>query len=305
MACTLLSSMAAAQTPQPTGPHPRERITYDSTLGIRVNPLGIEERINVFARRRLYQDPSPLLREANVAVGLVPTLTPSIVRIGPAVEIRPLTILTLSAAGYVQGWMKTFNNLQSFPSPTAEHSDSDLRDGGDADRNYGTAGTELQLRAQLLAKAGPIVLRADGSLHTADVGLRSTDTVYYDPRSDLMVPDGGFWMVEDTDLVWLTDFGLIAGVRGTISTAFYRDEDFAPGETTDDPNGPTFRAGPILAYTFYDKPDALFNKPTAILIANWWLAHRYRTGEDVSAALPYIALAFRFEGELYRSDRAD
>ena len=58
----------------------------------------------------------------------------------------------------------------------------------------------------------------------------------------------------------------------------------------------------MLAYTFFDDPDATFNRPTALLIANWWLAHRYRTGEENSAALPYIVLGFRFEGELYRAD---
>ena len=302
MAVVLSASGASAQAP-PDKPHQRERITYDSTLGLRVNPLGIEERINVFARRRLYADPSPLLREANLAVGLAPTITPSVIRVGPAIELRPLTILTLSAAGYAQTWMRTFNNLQSFPSPTADHSDDVLRAGGDAGRDYSATGVEVQLRAQLLGKVGPIVLRTDASFHNASVDLRSSDTVYYDPRSDLLLPDGGWWMVDDTDLVWLTSFGLIAGVRASVASAFFRDADFAPGEPTDDPNGPTFRVGPILAYTFFDRPSQVFNKPTAILIANWWLAHRYRTGEESSAALPYIALAFRFEGDLFRDDR--
>jgi hypothetical protein len=292
----------AQQAVTPTTPHPQERVTYDSTLGLRINPLGIEERLNLFARRRLYASASPLLREANVAVGLAPTITPSIIRLGPAVELRPLTILTLSAAGYVQTWARTFNNLQSFSSPTADHSDDDLRAGGDADRDYDATGAELQLRAQVLGKVGPIVLRTDASFHLARVDLRDSDTVYYDPRSDLMVPNGGWSMTDDTDLVWLTSFGLVAGVRATVSTAFFRDSDYAAGEPTEDPNGPTFRVGPVLAYTFFDDPDATFNRPTALLIANWWLAHRYRTGEENSAALPYIVLGFRFEGELYRAD---
>ncbi len=311
-ALLLCTTGARAQDPEPApvpapapplpAPHPLHRLTYDSTLGVRINPIGIEERLNVFFRRRLSADPSPLWRESSVAVGLTPTLTPSVIRLGPTFELRPLTILTLSASGYFQSWIKTFNHLQSYPSATAGHSDDDRQAGGDADLDYGTTGAEIQLRAQVLAKVGPIVLRGDVNLHRASVDLRDGDRVYYDPRADLLLPNGGFWLVSDTDLVWMSDFGLIAGARFNVSNAFLRDRDFAPGEPTDDPNGATMRVGPIFAYTFFDEPGAAFNKPTAIVMANWWLAHRYRTGEEGSAALPYIAVAFRFEGDLYRSD---
>lgn len=36
-------------------------------------------------------------------------------------------------------------------------------------------------------------------------------------------------------------------------------------------------------------------------MAQWWLLHRFRTGEDVTQAYPYIAIAFRVEGDLFRS----
>ena len=295
-----LATPVAAQTPD--APHPPYRVTYDSTLGIRVNPLGVEERLNVLFRRRLYSDPAPILREANVAAGVAPTFTPSIIRLGPVLEFRPLTLLTFSAAGYFQSWLPTFNNLQSLPTPTAPHSDDDLRAGGDAGESYGTTGAELQLRAQALGKVGPVVLRTDASFHLANVALEGEDTVYYEPRSDLVVPDGGWWFIDDTDLVVLTDFGLIAGARATISSAFYRDHDFAPNKPTNNPNNPTAHLNPIVTYTFFDRPGAVFNRPTVVFIANWWLAHRYRTGEESSAALPYLTLAFRFEGDLYRSE---
>lgn len=291
-----------ADAPALPPPHPLHRLTYDSMLAIRINPLGIEERLNLFFRRRLSSDPSPLWRESSVSLGLTPTLTPSIIRLGPTFEFRPLTILSLSASGYFQGWLKTFDNLQSYPTPTAEHSDDARKAGGDLGLDYATTGVELQLRAQVLAKAGPIVLRGDVNFHRSSVDLRDGDRVYYDPRSDLLLANGGWWMVADADLVWMTDFGLIAGARFNVSNAFLSSDDFVPGEPTDDPNGAVTRVGPILAYTFFDEPGAVFNKPTAILIANWYLSHRYRTGEESSSALPYIAAAFRFEGDLYRSD---
>ena len=39
--------------------------------------------------------------------------------------------------------------------------------------------------------------------------------------------------------------------------------------------------------------------PTAILLVQWWAQHRWRTGEDVHPAMPYIVLGFSFEGDFF------
>jgi len=100
----------------------------------------------------------------------------------------------------------------------------------------------------------------------------------------------------------VTGFGLAAGARLSTAAAFYRDSDFLPGESTDNPNTPWVRLGPAVAYTFSEKQGAAFNKPTVLLLSQWWLEHRYRAGQDISQALPCITLAFRFEGELWGTD---
>ena len=41
--------------------------------------------------------------------------------------------------------------------------------------------------------------------------------------------------------------------------------------------------------------------PTLLLVANWYLSHRYRTGADTSPALPFLLAAFAFSGDLVRS----
>jgi hypothetical protein len=146
-----------------------------------------------------------------------------------------------------------------------------------------------------------IVLRNETTFFAGQIDLRGDDRLYYNVRSDLLVPNGGWSMTSDIDLVWLSSFGLIGGVRASVGHAFYRPDDEAPGGAGD-ASSPTVRAGPLLAYVFFDEPGAIFNKPTVIAMANWWLAHRYRTGEDVSQAIPYVAVAFRCEGELWRAD---
>jgi hypothetical protein len=90
-----------------------------------------------------------------------------------------------------------------------------------------------------------------------------------------------------------------------VSHHFYRDSDFLPGEAIEDPNGPIMRLGPVLAYRFFDEPGEAFNQPTILAIVNWHLKHRWRTGLDTHQALPYIALAFSFSGELWSSGRKE
>ena len=43
-------------------------------------------------------------------------------------------------------------------------------------------------------------------------------------------------------------------------------------------------------------------KPTLYLLAQWWVKHRYRTGQEVSQGLPMIVLGFSFTGDLWKRD---
>ena len=55
---------------------------------------------------------------------------------------------------------------------------------------------------------------------------------------------------------------------------------------------------PFLAYTFHDREDLRFNAPTLVLISQWFVSHRYRTGQEVNQGIPWVALAFQFKGIL-------
>jgi hypothetical protein len=94
------------------------------------------------------------------------------------------------------------------------------------------------------------------------------------------------------------DWGLRLVARHSLSHAFYRRRDFLPGEPVSQPNGPTSRLGPAVTYTFFDRPGARFNRPTVFLLSQWWLRHRFRTGDQSSAGIPYLAIGFSFEGDL-------
>ncbi len=293
--CSLHAAVARAEEP----PIPAERITYDSLTAVRVNPLGLETRYNLAWRARLYEHESAALRDNNMSVVANAVLGPAASRFGGTFEVRPATVLTLSAGVHRIGYLGTFQFLQGYENAQADFSDTALRAGKDAGKNYPTDGTDVELRAQAVAKAGPIVVRSDTTAYWTDVDLRDGQTVYYTPRYDLLMPDEGWALTSDNDLLYMTDFGLIAGARVSVGTSFYEPDQLGG---KDDPNSPIVRAGPVAAWVFFDEPNAAFNKPTLLLNTGWWLAHRFRTGQDVSQAFPMIALAFRFEGELGRWD---
>ena len=41
-------------------------------------------------------------------------------------------------------------------------------------------------------------------------------------------------------------------------------------------------------------------KPTLVLIVNWYVDHRWRTGADSPEALPYLLVGFSFQSDLMK-----
>lgn len=281
---------------------PRHRISYSNLLLVRLNPLGLEDWIDVGYRYRLYDHTSAVFRDNHASLAFTPTVSPGVARIGGTGEIRPLSILMLSMGYYFVSWFGTFDFLQSYPSARAAHSDSDLEEGTDAGRNYATIGSELQLKAQPIIKLGPVVVRDEVNFYYSNIDLRRGDRTYYNIRIDALVPNRGWALTNDTDILYLSDFGLVAGARSTVTHAIFTERHFAPGEENENLSSPTWRLGPLVAYVFSDDLSVGFNRPTVLLIVNWWIKHRYRTGADVHQAVPYLIAAFKFEGDLWRAE---
>jgi hypothetical protein len=280
-------------------PPPQHRIVYENLIGVRVNPLGLENRYLLAWRERLYRSGSAALRENHVGVAVSNIQSPAFYRHGVVVEARPLTLLTLTAGVHRIGYYGSFQFLQGYPDAQVDFSDSAMRKGAEEGRNRPARGVEVELRGQLLGKVGPIVLRSDTSFYYTDVELLPGERTYYTPRYDLLMPNRGFALTSDNDALYFSDSGFVAGVRASVGHAFY---DAAMLRGLEDANGPTVRVGPLLAYTFFDTPGAVYNKPTLFLNAGFWLQHRFRTGLDVSQAMPLVAAGFRFEGDLFRRD---
>ncbi|MFT5358385.1 MAG: hypothetical protein ACI9KE_005623, partial [Polyangiales bacterium] len=253
-------------------------------------------------RFRLFESESDILKQNFVGIGLTGAASPAWGRFGVLAEVQPLTILRLYAQYEFIGNFGTFDLFASFPSATSDFSDSaiDERTDQEGTEAYATTGALLTLGATLQLKVGPIAVRSlFRAVHT-NYDTREGDRVYYDQIYDMLMPDDGWMVVNDLDVFLVLEPGsyqLAVGGRWTYSHSFYREGDhFDAGENV--PNNDIHRVGPIVAWTLNQDPGARFDRPTLILLMQWHAKHRWRTGEDVSTALPYIGLAFSFQGDL-------
>ncbi len=300
------TSTAPATTTSPSPPE--HQLFLRSTNVFRYNPLGLISDNHVSFRRLLYrQDDNVLLRDNFIGAGFTPQVSAAFARVGALVEVQPLSILRLWANFDVVGYFGTFGLFQSFNSPDADFRDSVITargqlEDGDPQKNFATWGSQLTLGMDLQLKVGPIAARNLLRLVRGSYQLREGDTVYYDQFYDVLAPNNGLYLNNDTDLLYVSDFGLVAGLRMNVTQPFYGPEHHGDGQAWTGPldheNGPTLRAGPLISYTFFDDPTALFNKPTLIVVGNWWVAHRYRTGVDVNQLVPYVVVGFQVTTDL-------
>lgn len=282
----------------------RHRLVYSNLLVLRVNPLGAENRFTLGYNLRLYNKSSPLFRDAYFGVAFSPTVSPSIARIGGQVDFAPLTILRLRGGYYLASWYGSDRfKAHPYSSPYAPHGPDTIK--GEPGTNLLGGQAELSVLFQVRVKM--IALRDELTFYHNNIRLPTGNDVFYDLRHDTLVPGRGWFLTNDTDLLFMTKFGLNAGLRNSLVHVFYPESVYDPGDDTSvNPNTPMDRLGPILTYTFFDRPEKRFNKPTLIFAAQWWLAHRNRaqggSGFDrVHQGIPLFLLGFSFSGDLVKS----
>lgn len=300
-AVSLFATASMAQVLYDQGP-PQHRIVHRNTFALRYNPLGLLYDGRFMYRYRLYESESLALRDNFVGVGIAPTASPAFVRIGPYVEVNPLTVLGLWATVQFVQYFGTFNLFQSFPSASSNFSDREISSrgalpAGDPQRAYVTNGWELAVGANFQVKISSVLVRSLARLARADMRLRDGDRVYYDQFYDLAAPNRGWYFTNDLDVLW-QGLGnkMLAGARYTMTLPFYDpNRHIADGETV--PDNSLHRVGPFIGYTFKIQDGARFNTPTVFVLVQWWLRHRWRTGADTPQALPVIGAGFQMTGD--------
>ena len=283
-------------------PPPPLRLVLTSFGAIRGNPLGLSVEGRLTLRQRLYASDELALRDNFAAVGVQGGVSPAYARLGLVAQVQPLTVLSLYASADAFGYFGTFDILQSYASANADWgttaSDAVAKlPAGDPRRASPASALQLTFGAKLQLKIGPFALSNGTELVRSAASIRDGDRVYFDPTLSALVPQKGFTLTDDLDVLWLDGKGLIAGLRTSLLHPFFGDRHFAPGEAHQD-DAAQLRSGPLFAYRFFKDDGKVFNAPTLFVLCNWYLQHRYRTGAEVSQAIPYLAVGFGFFGDL-------
>jgi hypothetical protein len=285
-----LAALLATPTPTPA-PLPVQRVHLSDLTLLRLNPSGLETQLRLGYQHRLYASESAALRDNFAYGGTYVRLNPAGARTAAVLELQPATVLNLRFTAEYLHYFGTVGFLQSGPNADLGFSDSALKDSKDTANS--TDGVHFTFEPLLQAKVGPIAVRSRALVGYFDMELRADDRVWYEATLDAPVPGEGWVVANDLDVLYITDFGLTAGVR--YSSVFPQYDTRQSPEDTDTSH---HRVGLLAAYTFYDEGYTAFNKPTAVLISSWYVKHRYRTGQDVSQAVPYVVLGFAFTSDL-------
>lgn len=266
----------------------------DSAVAARLNPLGLQLFARVGARWRLTDSTSRLMKDTFFSIGPTVTATPAFAQGGLSLMIQPINLFRFQVKVEAVGMfgVGAFDSTRSWAdnttavwSDTAMAAQQDFKDvGGGAYASYGIRST-AEGRFQM--KLGPIAARSTFQAVHQMVDLREGDTVFYDTILDILVPGHGFVFANDADLLGLIGDNFILGARHTW-THSPKDEAGTPLTTQ--------RVGPLLIGKFVNKPDQPFGVVQGVLMAQWWVQHPYRTGQDVSQAFPYITLAVTTSG---------
>jgi hypothetical protein len=300
---------------EPPPPPAADRLMFSDLTVFRLNPLGLETRARFGIQKRLYYSEKAITTNNFRFFGVYPKLNPVSGHLALGGEIQPASIFNLKAFVEVQKYFGSLGYLQSFRTPTANFSDERLKDlrGSEQTSTIYHAG----LAPLLQLKVGPVAVRSLWQFDYWRLNIRDNDTVAYEATFDTLLPDNGWTVSADNDVLFVGRPGLAIGLRHTWVKPIYGSEHFVDKNDKaiyDDDNS-HHRIGLLVAYTLRDTPQTAFNKPTILLIASWYLTHRWRTGKpdidepDISGdtnsndfrsrAFPYLLLGFAFESDIY------
>ncbi len=289
------------------------RVMLSDVTFLRLNPIGLETRARFGVQQRLYYSDKAITRQNFWFAGLYPKLNPASAQIALGGEIQPASIFNLRVFGEVQKYFGTFGFFQSFQTANANYSDQTLKDLRDSTTTPPQTSTVLHASIQplLQLRAGPIVVRGLFQLDYWNFKVRAGDNVAYEPTVDTLLPNKGWTLAIDADVLYTGRKNLAIGLRFSHVHPFYNEDHFANAAELEAYDGQNMhsRLGLFAAYTLRDDGPSTFNKPTLILVASWYLDHRWRTGEPgtltaadrpddfTSRAFPYLLLGFAFESD--------
>lgn len=276
-----------------------DHLRYSNTAYAQLNSRSLADDLRVRYRRALYRSSHPLF--ANNFVGLVAgaAIAPGLVRPTVGVEVQPLSVLSLSASFEPAYYFDVLGLAQSYPSPASDYRSGPFKAPKDGPGgSYPLFAPQLTLSATVQAAIDHVVFRSTfRATKLLGVDLHRGDRVLYDPSFDTVVYRNGWAAQNDTD-VGVKYGNLVAGLRNTVVLAWYPSTARESGAPAENPNTPALRLGPIAQYTLFAGRGGLVDTASVVTVVQWHLQNRYRTGTEVSAALPLLGIGFTVAGDL-------
>lgn len=291
---------ATAPSPDDEQPYVHKGFVYRSTTAFRYNPLGLSTFFRIgYQRPLLGPQRSILLQRTYVGMHAVSTITPAFYRGGVRVDIQPLAFLQFLFAYEGMALFGTFDTLQSFRSVKDDFGDKAQTERGKQGLARATTGTIFTADTILQVKVGPILLFSDTQFIHTNFKITQGDRFYFDLPLGMLAQNDGWQVSNETDLSYVSSFGLIAGARHGVYHVFY-DKDLTAGAETRVSQIETVEfAGPLLGWVWkeFNGPKR-FNNPGIFLNVSFWIRNPYRTGQEVPQSVPYIVSGFTFKGTL-------
>ncbi|MBU8896245.1 hypothetical protein KRR26_11550 [Corallococcus sp. M34] len=283
----------ASPLPEPLLLPPQTRLFLSSLTVVRYNPLGLETQNRLVYQRRLFDSSELLFRDTFASAAASLKASPAYVKVGPMLELQPLTVLNLRAGYEYVRFFGTMGFLQSYPGPFHDFSD-DVRD-ATRDGAYSTSGHHLLFEPTVQAKVKSVALRSKLAVEYWNVNLRDgAGGTFYDATLDTLVPGKGWVLANDTDLLYLGGAWTV-GARFSAVWPRYGEDASLPANFKGNSH---MRVGPLVAYSFHTRENSSFNRPTLLVIAGWYLQHPNR-----AEAMPYLLAGFSFSSDLMPSRR--
>ncbi len=280
-------------------PIPDRRLVVNNLTLFRWNPIGLENQLRAGFAQKLYDHEHRALRDNFAWFGTYVRLNPASARAAAMVEVQPVSMLNLRFSAEYLHFFGNFTFIQSRSDASGDLSDTTMKANKTGPLgNYAGGGLHYTFEPLVQAKVGPVAVRNRAFFGWFDLDLQRGDQVFYEATLDTAIGAKGMVFANDFDVIYqrpMDEAMLSLGVRVSSVLPQYTGALQASGEKVD--NG-HHRAGLLAAYTLYDDGYTRFNKPTVLLITSWYLQHRYRTGQDVSRAVPYFVLGFAWQSDL-------
>jgi hypothetical protein len=275
-------------------------LQYSNTLFSQLNPGALALDLRVKYRQKLGSGSDGPLGGSTIGAFAGLTTAPGMLRSTAGLEIQPLPILSLGI-GYSAAYYFGPRQAQSYPSPRANYGSAVLSAPAEGPGGgYALLVHQLTLSGTLQGTVGPFAARTTTRAVRFFAGLHGSDTVVYDPAFDVAVYKDGWVGQNETDVLYSWRPDLALGLRHTLTLAWYPSDAYSPGEPRENPDTPISKVGPLALWRVFQSERGMVKRAEVLALAQWYLAHRYRTGETVSGAFPLLGIGLVLSGDLQR-----